>query len=67
MMVIISRSDEMKYSTAMPNPPKTSQMIFPSIFMNSIRFQIMNAFARKGNENYRKPRTDAVNIWRANN
>ena len=28
MMVIISNSEETKYSTAMPNPPKMSQTMF---------------------------------------
>jgi hypothetical protein len=36
MMVIISNSEETKYSTAMPNPPKMSQMMFPNIFMSVI-------------------------------
>ena len=43
MVVIIIKSDETKYSTAMPNPPKTSQMIFPSIF---IIFSMLNVYAR---------------------
>ena len=36
MMVIISSNEETKYSTAMLNPPNTSHIMFPNIFMSVI-------------------------------
>jgi hypothetical protein len=44
MMVIISNSEEIKYSTAMPNPPKMSQTMFPNIFISEIFVSIDKSF-----------------------
>ena len=44
MMVINSNSEEMKYSTAMPNPPKMSQTMFPNIFISEIFVSIDKSF-----------------------
>ena len=44
MMVIISNSEETKYSTAMPNPPKMSQTMFPNIFISEVFVSIDKSF-----------------------
>ena len=65
MMVIISNSEEMKYSTAMPNPPKMSQMMFPNIFINIVL--LINVFVSHNKTDRQshdgKPALLEENLW----